>query len=72
MVSTNPLVFANEYKWETYEQVDKHRKLIGSGLHALYSSGKFSTREFQTVGVWSVNRPGKDVEKVLRVACINC
>jgi long-chain acyl-CoA synthetase len=45
--------------WETYRQVDEHRRNIGSALHKLFSEGKVGGGDLDTVGIWSQNRPGE-------------
>lgn len=57
IVSTNPLKFANHYVWETYGDVDIRRRNIGSALASLFSKGELGGGEFETVGIWSANRP---------------
>lgn len=58
IISTNPLKFADHYVFETYAQVDEHRKNIGSALHKLFKEGVLGGGEYETVGIWSQNRPG--------------
>ncbi|KIL69616.1 hypothetical protein M378DRAFT_1048314 [Amanita muscaria Koide BX008] len=57
IVSKNPLRFANAYVWETYGQIDERRRHIGSALHAMFSKGEVGGGEYETVGIWSQNRP---------------
>lgn len=57
IVSTNPLKFG-PYVWQTYKQVDVHRRRIGSALHSLFSRGELKGEDLETVGIWSQNRPG--------------
>ncbi len=58
LLSTSPLKFANYYVWQTYGEVDLRRRWIGSALAKLFASGQLGGGEFETVGVWSQNRPG--------------
>lgn len=57
-ISVNPLKFANHYVWETYGDVDLRRRHVGSALTALFKSGELGGGEYETVGIWSANRPG--------------
>jgi hypothetical protein len=57
LVSTKPLKFG-PYVWQTYKQVDGRRRCIGSALHRLFSRGELQGEDFETVGIWSLNRPG--------------
>ncbi|PFH50070.1 hypothetical protein AMATHDRAFT_61830 [Amanita thiersii Skay4041] len=57
VVSKNPLKFANKYVWETYGQVDARRRHVGSALYAMFKSGQVGGGEYETVGIWSQNRP---------------
>lgn len=57
LISTSPLKFANYYVWQTYGEVDLRRRWIGSALVKLFSSGQLGGGEFETVGIWSQNRP---------------
>ncbi|KAG8929631.1 hypothetical protein FRC02_005296 [Tulasnella sp. 418] len=59
VLQTKPsLVLGNEYVWETYAQVDVRRKMVGSALEYLYRNSKLGPkREFEVVGIWSINRP---------------
>lgn len=57
IVSTNPLKFG-PYVWQTYKQVDVHRRRIGSALHSLFLRGELKGEDLETVGIWSQNRPG--------------
>jgi len=58
VVSRNPLKFASVYKWITYKQADIRRQHIGSALHTLFKSGQLVGGDYETVGLWSANRPG--------------
>lgn len=53
--------WADRYEWETYGQVDDRRTRIGSGLMKLKEDGVIQTTNNNelTVGIWSLNRPGK-------------
>ncbi|KAG8905292.1 hypothetical protein FRB99_000265 [Tulasnella sp. 403] len=58
VTSTEPLTFANEYTWQTYGQVDKRRRAVGSAIDALFKSGKLPAGpDFEGVGIWALNRP---------------
>ncbi|XP_006462792.1 hypothetical protein AGABI2DRAFT_186655 [Agaricus bisporus var. bisporus H97] len=57
IISTNPLKFADRYEWITYGEVDKKRRYIGSAMHSLFSQDEVGGGEYQTVGIWSANRP---------------
>lgn len=59
IISTDPLKFAPTYSWITYGEVDVRRRYIGSALHALFQKGELGGGEFQSVGIWAPNRPGK-------------
>ena len=60
MTAAEPLTFAPEYKWETYAEVDTRRRAVGSALTDLFSSDRLvAGPDYHTVGLWSVNRPGK-------------
>ncbi|KAG9024617.1 hypothetical protein FRB95_011267 [Tulasnella sp. JGI-2019a] len=55
---TEPAKWAAEYTWETYAEVDARRKAIGSVLEGLFRSGVCpSGKDFEGVGIWSINRP---------------
>lgn len=58
IISTNPLKFADRYEWITYGEVDEKRRYIGSAMHSLFSKDEVGGGEYQTVGIWSANRPG--------------
>lgn len=58
VISKNPLKFAPTYSWLTYGQVDQRRQYIGSALHTLFQQRKLGGGEYETVGIWSPNRPG--------------
>ncbi|KAG8999667.1 hypothetical protein FRB94_006009 [Tulasnella sp. JGI-2019a] len=58
VISENPLVLGKEYVWQTYGQVDRRRRLVGSALEFKHKSGLYKAgEEFETVGIWSINRP---------------
>ncbi|KAF8742705.1 hypothetical protein AX14_002515 [Amanita brunnescens Koide BX004] len=57
VVSKNPLRFANEYTWQTYGEVDGRRRHIGSALHSFFARGEVGGGDYDTVGIWSQNRP---------------
>ncbi|KAF8350833.1 long-chain-fatty-acid-CoA ligase [Amanita rubescens] len=57
VISKNPLRFAAEYTWQTYGEVDERRRCIGSALHALFTRGEVGGGDYDTVGIWSQNRP---------------
>ncbi|KZT18917.1 acetyl-CoA synthetase-like protein [Neolentinus lepideus HHB14362 ss-1] len=51
-------VYADYYVWQTYEDVDKRRRAIGSAVYRLFESGKLGARDgMDAVGIWSRNRP---------------
>jgi long-chain acyl-CoA synthetase len=58
VVSTNPLKFADYYVWQTYAEVDVRRRAVGSALSAMFASGQLKGGDYNTVGLWSANRPG--------------
>ena len=58
IVSEKPLKFANRYEWLTWDEVDCRRKYIGTALHLLFQAGVIGGGEYETVGIWSQNRPG--------------
>jgi len=58
IVSEKPLKFADRYEWLTWDEVDCRRKYIGSALHLLFQAGVIGGGEYETVGIWSQNRPG--------------
>ncbi|KAF9453282.1 long-chain-fatty-acid-CoA ligase [Macrolepiota fuliginosa MF-IS2] len=57
VISTNPLKFANRYEWLTWGEVDDRRKYVGSALHSMFRRGEVGGGEYETVGIWSANRP---------------
>lgn len=59
VVSKSPLKFANEFTWQTYGEVDDRRRHVGSALHALFTRGEVGGGNYDTVGIWSQNRPGE-------------
>jgi long-chain acyl-CoA synthetase len=58
IVSTTPLKYANHFVWQSYGDVDTRRRHIGSALTLMFSEGKLGGGDYQTVGIWSMNRPG--------------
>jgi long-chain acyl-CoA synthetase len=58
VLSTNPLKFADHYVWETYGEVDVRRRAVGSALRKLFDTGYLKAENLDTVGIWSMNRPG--------------
>ncbi|KAG5638150.1 hypothetical protein H0H81_001535 [Sphagnurus paluster] len=59
----NPLKFANHYSWLTYGEVDIRRRYVGSALLSMFASGQLGGGEFDTVGIWSANRPVEEYGK---------
>lgn len=59
VISTNPLTFAKHYVWETYGDIDVRRRALGSALDKLFREGVLGGGEYETVGLWSQNRPGE-------------
>ncbi|KAG9032336.1 hypothetical protein FRB95_001589 [Tulasnella sp. JGI-2019a] len=58
VVSVEPLKYAPEYTWQTYTEVDRRRRAVGSGIHNMFESGRIPAgQDFQGVGIWAVNRP---------------
>lgn len=57
IISTNPLKFAPAYTWLTYGEVDLRRRYLGSAIHTLFQRGELGGGEYDTVGIWSPNRP---------------
>ncbi|KXN90530.1 Long chain acyl-CoA synthetase 6, peroxisomal [Leucoagaricus sp. SymC.cos] len=57
LVSTDPPKFADRYEWLTWGEVDNRRRYIGSALHSLFQKGEVGGGDYETVGIWSVNRP---------------
>ena len=66
-VSANPLKFADHYVWDTYAQVDVKRRAVGSALHAWFKDGTLGGSELETVGIWSINRPGASIHARPRI-----
>lgn len=58
LLSSNPPTLAREYVWESYGSVDARRRRVGSALEFKYRQGSYPKAEFETVGIWSANRPG--------------
>lgn len=58
VLSKQPLKLANHFEWQTYAQVDVRRRNIGSALVHLFRTGVLGGAELETVGIWSINRPG--------------
>ncbi|KAG7086620.1 hypothetical protein E1B28_002563 [Marasmius oreades] len=56
-ISANPLKFANHFVWESWGSVDDRRRAIGSALYSLFKNGDLGGGEYETVGIWSQNRP---------------
>ncbi|KAG8873474.1 hypothetical protein FRB97_006723 [Tulasnella sp. 331] len=68
VVSVEPLKYADEYSWQTYTEVDVRRKAVGSGIHNLFQSGRLPPgQDFQGVGIWAVNRPGRQTAAPLGI-----
>lgn len=64
VISEEPLTFGKEYVWQTYGQIDKRRRMVGSALEYKHKSGLYKAgEEFETVGIWSINRPGKSTTR---------
>lgn len=62
VVSENPPVFGGEYIWQTFGQVDKRRRAIGSAMEYKFKSGMYAQGgEFETIGIWSINTPGQQL-----------
>ncbi|KAG8897541.1 hypothetical protein FRB99_008101, partial [Tulasnella sp. 403] len=58
VVETNPLTLAPQYTWQTYDQVDKRRRAVGSALQHLFTTSKLAAgADFEGVGIWALNRP---------------
>ncbi|KAG8940937.1 hypothetical protein FRC00_012666, partial [Tulasnella sp. 408] len=59
VLTTEPTVtFAPEYTWQTYADVDKRRRAVGSAIESYFKSGKLQKgSDFEAVGIWAVNRP---------------
>ncbi|EIM90194.1 acetyl-CoA synthetase-like protein [Stereum hirsutum FP-91666 SS1] len=57
VISTNPLKYADHFVWNTYADSDIRRRQIGSALHHLFKNGVLGGGEYDTVGIWSQNRP---------------
>lgn len=52
-------MLGKEYIWQSYGQVDKRRRAIGSAMDYKFKSGMYALGgEFETVGIWSINQPG--------------
>lgn len=58
VVSKNPLKYANHFVWESYGDIDLRRRYLGSALAHLFAKGELGGGEYDTVGIWSANRPG--------------
>lgn len=52
VISENPLVLGKEYVWQTYGQVDRRQRLVGSALEFKHKSRQ-AGEEFETVGIMS-------------------
>ncbi|KAK2467033.1 hypothetical protein APHAL10511_001291 [Amanita phalloides] len=57
LVSKHPLRFDKKYVWQTYGEVDDRRRYIGSALHPMFADGVIGGGDYDTVGIWSQNRP---------------
>lgn len=58
--SQNPPKFANHYVWQTWAEIDRRRRNVGSALEGLFRSGAaVGTNGLDTVGIWSANVPGR-------------
>jgi hypothetical protein len=66
LVSATPLKFADHYVWETYSQIDKRRRNLGSAIYSLFEQGVLGGGELPTVGIWSPNRPGMYIIPILK------
>lgn len=66
-VSASPPKFADHYVWQTYAQVDVKRRAVGSALHAWFKDGSLGGHELDTVGIWSINRPGASIHTNFQV-----
>jgi hypothetical protein len=49
-----------EYVWQTYEKVAERRLRLGSALQALFNDGTIGGGDLPTVGIWTINKPGKE------------
>lgn len=58
ILSVTPLTYANYFVWQSYGDVDTRRRHIGSALTSMFSGGHLGGGEYDTVGIWSMNRPG--------------
>ncbi|KIO29189.1 hypothetical protein M407DRAFT_21758 [Tulasnella calospora MUT 4182] len=65
-LSSNPPTLAREFVWESYGSVDARRRKIGSALEFKYRQGSYFKTEFETVGIWSINRPEW---QIIDIAC---
>jgi hypothetical protein len=59
LISSNPLKYADHYVWETYGEVDTKRRALGSALDAMFAAKTLGGGEYKTLGLWSMNRPGR-------------
>lgn len=66
ITSTSPLQFAKQFVWQTYGEVDLRRRYVGSALSSMFRSGELGGGEYETVGIWSPNRPG-EVQSILHL-----
>lgn len=71
IISTSPLKFANNFLWQTYSQVDVRRRHVGSALASLFQKGELGGGEYETVGIWSANRPGELMRLVLNLGVLS-
>ena len=61
ILSTNPLKHANHFVWQSYGDVDIRRRHVGSALTSMFKDGTLGGGDYDTVGLWSMNRPGTSV-----------
>lgn len=57
LLSKHPLKFDDKYVWESWGRVDERRRALGSALHLMFKNGELGGGEYETVGIWSGNRP---------------
>ncbi|KAG8863713.1 hypothetical protein FRB96_007550 [Tulasnella sp. 330] len=57
VISEHPLVLGNEYIWQTYGEIDQRRRKIGSAMEYKFRNGMYTSGEFETIGIWSINTP---------------
>ncbi|KAG8855059.1 hypothetical protein FRB96_007254 [Tulasnella sp. 330] len=69
VISVEPLKYAPEYTWQTYTEVDRRRRALGSGINNLFNNGRLPTaQDFQGVGIWATNRPEWQITDLACVA----